>query len=73
MSFVLYLNDSDGDTVFYKETWRDNVTQLTEIQRVSPKKNRAVISDGNYHASQNPVDSEIRLILNAVIKTKGIL
>ena len=73
MSFVLYLNDSDGDTVFYKETWRDNVTQLTEIQRVSPKKNRAVISDGNYHASQNPVGSEIRLILNAVIKTKGIL
>lgn len=68
LSFLLYLNESDGDTVFYKESW--NVTshpaQLTEIQRVSPKKNRAVISDGHYHASQNPTNSQIRLVLNAV-------
>jgi hypothetical protein len=71
LSFVLYLNDSDGDTVFYKEKWDAiPLSQLTECKRVSPKKNRVVISDGNYHASQNPIDNEIRLILNAVIKMK---
>ena len=71
LSFVLYLNDSDGDTTFFREKWNDAPgTRLTKWKTVSPKKNRVVISDGNYHASQNPINSEIRIVLNAVIKIK---
>ena len=69
LSFLLYLNDSDGDTTFFRENWDDAPgTRLTKWKKVEPKKNRVVISDGNYHASQNPINSEIRLVLNAVIK-----
>ena len=71
LSFLLYLNDSDGDTTFFREKWNDAPgTRLTKWKTVSPKKNRVVISDGNYHASQNPINSEIRIVLNAVIKIK---
>jgi len=68
ISIILYLSDSDGDTVFFKE--RDfNINtdvKLTEIARVKPKFGRMVVSDGHYHTSSNPFDKDFRLILNSV-------
>jgi hypothetical protein len=66
---VYYVNDSDGDTVFFKETTEDihpdNITsELTIYKTVSPKKGRLVIFDGNvYHSSGKP-KHDVRCIIN---------
>lgn len=67
-SMVYYLNDSDGDTVLFNEKYspdnKEPIT-LTVKQRISPKKNRAVIFESNrYHASSNPQIADNRFVLN---------
>lgn len=73
-SMVYYVNDSDGDTFLFNEFWDPNLgrpNQLTLFQRVSPKKNRAVIFESNrYHASSNPRTHATRFIINFVIKVE---
>ena len=68
-SVLLYLNNSDGDTVFFEEKNQNKkLTNLTEIKRVQPKENRLVISDGHYHTSSNPKKHQHRIVLNIVVK-----
>ncbi len=62
-SITYYLNNSDGDTIFFKD-------DMTELQRVKPKENRIVISDGVYHASSNPKNTSFRKVLNIVVRKK---
>ena len=53
---LYYVNDSDGDTYFYEK----GIVK----DKVSPKKNTAVVFDGNtYHASSNP-SKDVRITLN---------
>ena len=68
-SILLYLNNSDGDTIFFKEKTKSEIKdKLTELTRVKPKENRMVISEGNYHASTNPINSRFRSVLNIVVR-----
>lgn len=68
-SFLLYLNESDGDTTFFNEYGRNKrLDKVNILKKVSPKENRVVISDGQYHASSNPIKYDMRMVLNAVIK-----
>lgn len=54
---LYYINDSDGDTIFY-----DNAQK--EIKRINPKKGRIVFFDGLIkHSGSTPKDSH-RVILN---------
>lgn len=64
--FLYYLNESDGDTVFFKEAFNgETPTQFSESLRVSPSAGKGVIFDGHtYHASSSPSNSEFRCILN---------
>lgn len=56
--FMLYLNNSDGDTVFFDKD--KNI-----IKKVSPKKNRVVVFDGmNYHSGSHPYKSNKRIVMN---------
>ena len=55
---IVYLNDADGDTFIF-----NNDKKI--IKRVSPKKGRVLIMDGNLiHTSSHPVESKYRVILN---------
>lgn len=75
MSAVYYVNDADGDTVFFKET-RDETLSINSYewgkhnafnvaQTISPKSDRIVIFNGlTYHASSTPCDTDYRLVIN---------
>jgi len=66
-SMVYYLNDGDGDTFLFNEKYGDEFSDFTVMERISPKKNRAVIFEANrYHASSNPSQAENRYVLNWV-------
>lgn len=55
---LYYVNDSDGDTYFFNN-------QRKVIKRVTPRKNRMVVFDGDIlHASSYPIKSSIRITLN---------
>jgi hypothetical protein len=69
-SLLYYVKDSDGDTFFFNETFRDKKA-LTIAKRVSPKKGKAVIFDSStWHASSNPRQSQNRVVLNLIFKVK---
>ena len=58
---IYYVNDSDGDTTFFKESH----DEYTIIKTVEPKKGRFVVFDGRYyHAGRHPNDHDTRLVIN---------
>jgi hypothetical protein len=67
-SMVYYLNDSDGDTIFFNEKYsaeQKDPVKLTVLERIKPKKNRAVIFESDrYHASSNPTINDDRFVIN---------
>lgn len=75
MSAVYYVNDSDGDTTFFKEKrdetlsvssyeWSKNRT-FTVDKQVSPIADRIVVFDGlTYHSSTTPCNTDYRIIIN---------
>jgi hypothetical protein len=67
-SLLYYVNNSDGDTVFYNEKYTGQpLDYLTEKMRVSPKKGRAVIFDSNQvHAASIPTEKAYRVVINCI-------
>jgi hypothetical protein len=83
---LLYLNDSDGDTVIYNERYQpvlstlggnveiepEIVPVLTIRETVTPKANRMVIFDGNlYHSGSTPTKVPRRVAININYTTEG--
>lgn len=70
---LYYINDTDGDTYIFDKTLDNckfitNDTKLEVIQKVSPKKGRVVIFNGNrYHSSSGPT-KDVRCIINFNVK-----
>jgi hypothetical protein len=55
--FLYYVNDSEGDTVFYDK-------DFNETKRIAPKKGRVAFFDGNiYHSASKP-KSRPRAVIN---------
>lgn len=79
---VLYINDSDGDTIVYDHKRLENsgpdenykfINNLIDNntlkikERISPKKNRLVLFDGDYfHEGKLPTTHKNRLALNII-------
>lgn len=66
---VYYVNDSDGDTVLFKETLNEvdptNMNrEFTIEQTISPKKGRLIIFDGDVYHSAGKPKTDIRCIIN---------
>ena len=72
---VFYVNESDGDTIFYnvKRTDVAHYKDLKEYDRVSPKANRLVIFDGNLlHTGCSPTKHKRRILINSNYIKKDI-
>jgi|SRR6056300_447051 len=62
-SVLYYVNDSDGDTLFFSYEEKDKI-----VERVSPKKGRAIIFNSDrFHAGCNPIDSPYRIVVNFIL------
>lgn len=68
--FLYYVNDSDGDTVFFKRKspWETDLdygeTDFEITERFTPKQGTVVIFDGStYHASSSPTKNK-RCVVN---------
>ena len=61
ISIIYYLNNSDGDTLFFDE-------KLNIIKRVSPRQGRAIVFDSNIkHTACCPINSKYRQVINFVL------
>ena len=68
-TLLYYVNDSDGDTIFFKETPNEFNGTLTINKSSSPKRGTAVIFDSNIiHSKRSPVKSNQRVIINFIVK-----
>jgi hypothetical protein len=66
-SLIYYVNDSDGDTVFFDKSCQEDPSDLTEIHRETPVAGDIIVFDGTrYHASSPPVNSPHRAVINIV-------
>ena len=62
VSILYYINDADGDTIFFDD---DKEIYAT----VSPKANRAAIFDSNiYHCTMNNQTSDRRMVINYILR-----
>ena len=66
MSLLYYINDSDGDTVFFDKTIDDGYNDLAIANRVTPKKGRSVLFPSNqFHSSSFPSQGR-RMVINFI-------
>ena len=66
-TFLYYVNNSDGDTLFYNERYRKGypVNKFTVKDRIEPVMGRAVFFDGlQYHSSSPPSVNDRRIAIN---------
>jgi hypothetical protein len=68
-ALLYYVNESDGDTVLFDQTWPEKHLNFTEAGRISPKQGRLVYFDATrWHASSNPVNFKSRMVININFK-----
>jgi hypothetical protein len=62
---LYYINDSDGDTIFFETPTDLSKEDLKIIRRITPKKGTCVLFDGSiYHTQSNPITSQLRVNMN---------
>lgn len=72
LSLIYYVNDSDGDTFFFNESFGQTQNGLTLNARINPKMGRAVLFDSRrFHAGSNPIESPSRFVINITLKLEN--
>ena len=72
---IYYINNSDGDTIIFKEQYNSNVitSNFTIDQKISPKQGRLIFFPGHkFHSANFPTKSSTRLILNNVLEISSV-
>ena len=68
-SLIYYINDSDGDTIFYNQRHSEDQPMPDKLEvrdRVSPKANRLVFFEGDViHTGMSPNKHKNRIIINS--------
>ena len=68
---IVYLNDTDGDTVIYdhKQKWAETYPENLPIKKsISPKAGRMVLFDGSHvHTGYSPSEHQTRILINTVL------
>ena len=66
VSCIIYMNDSDGDTIIFNETEKKQNDTLTIKERVTPKRGRIILFDGKFiHTGCSPYKNKNRILLNS--------
>ena len=68
---MYYINDSDGDTIIFNESYIDNKPEsnFTIRKKITPKQGRIVIFPTSlYHSGSHCVDNNVRCVLNINIE-----
>ncbi len=69
MSMIYYVNSADGDTYFFDDFAPKSKTYTNVVEKVTPKKGKAVIFESRqFHSGSSPIASEKRIVLNVVFK-----
>jgi hypothetical protein len=67
-TLLYYVDDSDGDSVFFKNKISDEILLDADAvvnKRISPKQGRAIYFDGGiYHSGNCPIDFSKRTVIN---------
>lgn len=79
ITFLYYINDSDGDTIFFsdflnhKEDKEDkNIRELVEIHRETPKAGTGLLFKSNQlHSSSPPKSTNRRMVMNYVLEMEN--
>lgn len=75
MTALYYVNNSDGDTIFYDQVWDETLAipswewaknqNFTIKQKICPKADSLVIFNGlQFHSSSTPTTTDHRIVLN---------
>ena len=75
VTFLYYIEDSDGGTRFFNEKYEKSMTEDSLSVRiiVDPVKGRYALFDSTrYHASASPVDHDMRPIINVILKVRNL-
>ena len=68
---IVYLNDTDGDTVIYdhKQKWAETYPENLPIKKsISPKAGRMVLFAGSHvHTGYSPSEHQTRILINTVL------
>ena len=68
---IVYLNETDGDTVIYdhQQEWAESYPTDMKIKtNIAPKPGRMVLFDGSYvHTGYSPSDHQTRILINTVL------
>lgn len=69
-TLLYYVNDSDGDTILFDKLANDKeLDNLSIIHKETPVKGNALkFNSDRFHASNNPVNYQSRIVLNIVYK-----
>jgi hypothetical protein len=79
ITFLYYLNDADGDTIFFSDFLSDNhdkknrnITELREVHRETPKGGTGLLFKSNQlHSSTPPKYTDRRIVINYVLEMEN--